>query len=82
MKTTTIFVYFLVCYRLSNDDVEGARGTVFQAMRPGAGFETADFVKELLGGATVERLAPDIYRTVRRLVPIKTVNEPRYDRSL
>ena len=28
----------------------GARGTVFQDVRPGAGFETSDFVKEMLGG--------------------------------
>ena len=28
----------------------GARGTVFREMRPGAGFKTDDFVKEMLGG--------------------------------
>ena len=35
-----------------------ARGTVFQAIRPGAGFKTGDFAKkEMLGGrGTVERL--------------------------
>ena len=27
-----------------------ARGTVFQDIRPGAGFETGDFVKEMLRG--------------------------------
>ena len=27
-----------------------ARGTVFQEVRPGAGFKTGDFVKEKLGG--------------------------------
>ena len=27
-----------------------SRGTVFQEMRPGVGFETGDFVKEKLGG--------------------------------
>ena len=53
----TIFIYFLVGKGLSNDDVGEARGTVFQKIRPGAGFETGDFVKEKLGGgATVERL--------------------------
>ena len=30
-------------------DVGGARDTVFQEMRPGVGFETGDFVKEMLG---------------------------------
>ena len=32
------------------------RGIVFQEIRPGAGFKPGDFVKENLGGATVERL--------------------------
>ena len=41
---------FLSCKALSNDDVWVARGTVFQEIRPGAGFKTADFVKESLGG--------------------------------
>ena len=30
---------------LSNDDVGAARGTVFQEIRPGAGFKTGDFVE-------------------------------------
>ena len=38
--------------RLWNDGVGVARGTVFQEIRPGAGFKTGDFVKEKLGGAT------------------------------
>ena len=41
---------------MSNGDVRGARGTVFQEIRPGAGFKTGDFVKRKVGGATVERL--------------------------
>ena len=41
-----IFMYFLDCKGLSNDDVGVARGTVFQEIRPGAGFKTGDFVKE------------------------------------
>ena len=44
------FMYFLVCKGLSNDDVGGTRGTEFQEIRPGAGFETGDFVTEMLGG--------------------------------
>ena len=35
---------------LSNNDVGVARDTVFQEVRPGAGFKTGDFVKEMLGG--------------------------------
>ena len=46
----TIFMYFLVCKGRSNDDVVGARGTVFQEIRPGAGLKTGDFVKEMLAG--------------------------------
>ena len=46
---TTIFTYLLVCKGLSNDDV-GAGGTIFQEIRPRAGFKTGDFVKEMLGG--------------------------------
>ena len=53
----TIFTYFLVCKALSNYDVGGARGAVFQEkIRPGASFKTGDFVKEKFGRATVERL--------------------------
>ena len=49
---------FLVCKGLSIDDVEVLRDILFQEIRPGAGFETGDFVQEKLegGGATVERL--------------------------
>ena len=50
------FTGFLVSKGFSNDDVWVARGTVFQDIRPGAAFETDDFVKEKLGGGTVERL--------------------------
>ena len=32
------------------EDVGVSRDTVFQEIRPGAGFETGDFVKEKLGG--------------------------------
>ena len=35
---------------LSIDDVGVSRDTVFQELRPGAGFETGGFVKEKLGG--------------------------------
>ena len=32
------------------DDVEVAKGTVFQEIRPWAGFKTGDFVEEKLDG--------------------------------
>ena len=44
------FMYFLCRQGLSNDCVEVALGTVFQEIRPEAGFKTGDFVKEKLGG--------------------------------
>ena len=48
---------FLFCTWLSNDDVGVSMDTVFQEVRPEAGFKTGDFVEEKLGGgATVERL--------------------------
>ena len=49
-------MYFLGGKGLSNDDIEGAGGTVYLEIRPGAGFKTGDFVKEKLGEATVEPL--------------------------
>ena len=48
-----IFTYVLVRAGLSTDDVGVAKGTVFQEIRPSAGFKTGDFVKKI-GGATVE----------------------------
>ena len=50
------FIYFLICKGQSNDDVGATRSTVFQEIRPGAGFKTGDFVKEKSGGANVVRL--------------------------
>ena len=49
MKKKNILIY-LVCKGLLNDDVGVARGTMFQEIRPGAGFKTGDFVEEKLGG--------------------------------
>ena len=43
-------MYFVVFKGLSDDDVWVSRDTVFQEIRPGAGFKTGDFVKENLGG--------------------------------
>ena len=53
-KSRTIF--FLCAMPVwSNHDSEGARGTVFHEIRPGADFQTGGFVRDKLGGATVER---------------------------
>ena len=41
---------------VSKDDAGVTRGTVFQEVRPGAGFKNGESVTEKLGGATVERL--------------------------
>ena len=47
---TSILKHFHACKGLSNDDVGVTRSTVFQEIRPGAGFKTGEFVKEKLGG--------------------------------
>ena len=44
------FTSFLVPEGLSIDAVGVAKGTVFQVVRPWAGFTTGDFVNEKLGG--------------------------------
>ena len=50
-KKYTYSLYVSVFKSLSIDDVGMSRDTAFQEMiRPGAGFETGDFVKERLGG--------------------------------
>ena len=41
-----VSIYFLVCKRLTTDDVGVSRDTVLQQIPPGAGFETSDFVNE------------------------------------
>ena len=46
----------------------GQRGTVFQEVRPGAGFKTGDFVTEKLGGATVVRLSSRWYGFFQKYV--------------
>ena len=61
-----------MCRGLSIDDVGVSRDTVFQKIPPVAGFETADFVEEKLGGATVDRLAClfcDIPGTILDTIP-------------
>ena len=49
-KRVSIYMYTFVCKCLTIDDVEVSRDTGFQDIRPGAGFETGDFVNEKLGG--------------------------------
>ena len=43
------YICFLVCEELSNDGVRVTRSTIFQDIRPGAGFETGDSAKEKVG---------------------------------
>ena len=51
MQLKTKYPYtFLLCKGLSIDDVLVSRDTVLEEIRPGAGFETGDFVKEKFGG--------------------------------
>ena len=52
---------------LTIDDIGVSRDTVFQEIRPGVGFETADFVKEKLGGGLCRRTT----RTCRVEKPAK-----------
>ena len=42
-------IRFLVCKSLNIDDVGVSRDTLFQEIRPGAGCEAGDFVKEKSG---------------------------------
>ena len=44
-----VFKYFLVCKELSAIDIGVTMVTVYQEMRPGAGFKTGDFAKENFG---------------------------------
>ena len=49
----TILIFFFVCKGFAIDDVGGARDTVsviLREIRSEAGFETSEFVKEMLGG--------------------------------
>ena len=61
-----VSTYFLVCEGLSIDDVGVSRDTVFQEIRPVAGYETADFVIEKLGGIPQNEpvVAHAVYRNV------------------
>ena len=45
-----ICIFFFVCKGLSNDDVGGARGTVFREIQLESGFKTGDSINEKLGG--------------------------------
>ena len=62
-------IYFLACEGLTIGDVGVSRDTAFQEVRPGAGFETGDFVAETLGGATVERLGVVPFLTDSTIAP-------------
>ena len=62
---------FLLCKGLSIDDVGVSRDTVFEEVRPGAGFETRDLVKEQFGGG-YSRLTQKCY-TYRSHPSVKVV---------
>ena len=52
-----VSMYVMVSMGLSDDDVWVSRDTIFQEIRPGAGFKTGGLVEEKgVGGATAERL--------------------------
>ena len=57
-RTAVVSTYVLVCAKVYRSMTSGCRGTPYcrRYVRPGAGFETGDFIEEMLGGATVERL--------------------------
>ena len=67
-----VFICFLVWKGLMIGDVGVSRDTVLQEVRPGAGFETGDFVKEKLGGAAVKRHNNPVYVKPR----VTTVSGP------
>ena len=54
IRKTYILMYLVVYKGVSNDDVGVARDTVLREIRPGAGFQSTDFVNEKLGGATLD----------------------------
>ena len=59
-----MYVFSVVCFatdfRTMTSGGGGKRGTVFQEVRQGAGFETGDFVKEMLGGGYRRRTTPPV----------------------
>ena len=60
----------------SIDGVGVSRDTVSREIRPGAGFETGDFVKEKLGGGIVERLEREVEQTVLTACMCTYVSRP------
>ena len=71
-----VSIDFLGCKGLSIDDVGLSRDTVVQEIRPGAGFETSDFVREKLGGATVKRLTIPLTPTLTLTLSISLTPRP------
>ena len=53
-----------MCKGLSIDDVGVSRDTVSQEIRPVAGFETGDFVKEKLGGEGYRRTTLSLFPAI------------------
>ena len=63
----------------SNDEIGVARGTVFQEVRPGAGFKTGEFsFKEKLADVRYEESAPlFLLNTTPQLGSLKPVLIPK-----
>ena len=72
-KSSYDIFFFLVCRGRSNDDVRGggARGTVFQEIRPGAGFKTGDFVEK--------KSWRGLYRTTTQIFATNLGYQPLYN---
>ena len=62
MILQNISIHFLVCKGRSNDDGRVARETVSKEIHLGAGFKPGDFVREIMGGYTVERVPRSMHR--------------------
>ena len=66
LRNQSISVYFFVCSMTSG---RVSTDTVFQEIRSGVGFETGDFVKEMLGRLPC-RTTLKLYRSTRPKLPI------------
>ena len=76
-------MYFLVYEGLSKYGVGVAKGTVFQKIRPEAGFATGDFVKEKLEGLPWnDSYPPDILvQRNFRAIPTKGAHPPPEEKT-
>ena len=68
-----IFTYCFGREGISNDYVGGARGTVVQEIRPGAGFKAGDFAKEKLGGLPQNDIRAVVLHIKHHTTPWKSI---------